>query len=185
MWNGVKRFLMVASVTVNVAFAGIWLAHAIPGSETQVDAAPSPDVAGQPWCPLHQQLDVSDQQWQQIEPRLLEFRESAQSLCQNMSRLRSEVMDLVAMDAPDREAIVVKQEEIRACQRKMQGMVIDQLLAEKDILTTEQGKKLFALLREHGSSGRGGRGGRGGHAGLRGTPEGGAGQMLRAGPEGK
>ncbi len=176
MWNGVKRFLIVASVTVNVAFAGIWLAHALPGSETQVDATSSPEVTGQRWCSLHQQLDVSDKQWQQIEPRLLEFRKSAQSLCQDMSQLRFEVMDLVAMDAPDREAIAAKQEEIRACQRKMQGMVIDQLFAEKDILTAEQEENLFALLREHGR-------GRGGHAGLTGSPRGSVGQMLRDGPE--
>ena len=176
MWNNVKRFLITASVALNIAFVGVWLAHAVPVGLAQEEKTAASAATPRIWCPLHEQLHVSEEQWDQIEPRLKKFRESAQSVAGKIGRYRSEVLDLVAMPAPDREAIVAKQEEIRTCQRQMQGMVVDHLLAEKEILTAEQTEQLFALLREHS------RGGRGGHAGLSGTSQRGLGHVLRENP---
>jgi Spy/CpxP family protein refolding chaperone len=99
------------------------------------------------WCPLHRKLGATDQQWQQIEPKLAEFRKSAQGVCQDVARKRGEMIDLIASAQPDRQAIADKQEEILAGQRKMQQLVIEHLLAEKQVLTPEQQVKLFDLLR--------------------------------------
>ena len=176
MWHNIKRFLIVASVTVNIAFVGVWIAHAVPVGTAQGGAAAPPATTRRIWCPLHEQLNVSDEQWKRIEPRLKEFRETAQSVCRHMGTLRSEMLELIAAPTPDRESIAAKQEEIRASQRKMQGLVVDQLLAEKEVLTAEQEQQLFALLREHS-------GGRGGHVGLSGASRGGIGRVLRDGPK--
>jgi Spy/CpxP family protein refolding chaperone len=155
MWRSSKRFLIVASVALNLAFIGVWLAHAIPAGVGE-EVAPSPPVTtGRIWCPLHEQLNVSNEQWEQIEPRLKEFRKSAQSVCRHVSKLRLEVLELIAAPTPDREAIAAKQEEIQAGRRKMQGLMIGHLLAEKEILTPEQEERLFALIREHVGCNRG------------------------------
>jgi Spy/CpxP family protein refolding chaperone len=157
MWRGSKQFLIVGSVALNFAFVVVWLAHAIPAVLGKEDAAMPPKTMERIWCPLHRQLNVSDAQWEQIEPRLKEFRKSAQSVCQNVHKLRQEMLELIAAPTPDREAIAAKQKEIQAGQQKMQGLVIGHLLNEKEILAPEQQKRLFALIREcSGGSMRGG-----------------------------
>jgi len=103
---------------------------------------------GQIWCPLHRRLNVTAEQWQQIEPGLDEFRRKSQSLCADMNRLRAELIDLIAIDEPDRQAIAAKQNQIRDGQRQMQQLVVEHLLAEKEMLTTAQRKTLFDLIRQ-------------------------------------
>jgi Spy/CpxP family protein refolding chaperone len=177
MWHSSKRFLIVGSVALNLAFVGVWLAHAIPAVLDSEGAAAPPKTTGPIWCPLHRQLNVSSEQWEQIEPRLKEFRESAQSVCKHVNKLRREMLELIALPTPEREAIAAKQEEIRAGQRKMQGLVIDHLLAEKEILTAEQEERLFALIREHSGCDRGG------PMMMPGPSHGGIGRVLRDGPQ--
>jgi Spy/CpxP family protein refolding chaperone len=156
MWHSSKRFLVVASVALNVAFVGVWLAHAIPVGLGKEVASPPPATSGRIWCPLHQQLGVSDEQWDQIEPRLKEFQQAALSVCQRVSALRLEMLELIAAPNADREAIAAKQEEIQAGQQKMQELVIGHLLAEKNVLTGEQQERLFALIRQQSGCDQGG-----------------------------
>lgn len=148
MWRNSKPFLIVASVALNVAFVAAWLVHAISaGTGEAVVSAPSTRTS-RIWCPLHEKLDVTDEQWERIEPRLKEFRQSARSGCQHVSKLRGEMVDLIAAPNPDLEAIAAKKREIQAGQQKMQGLVIGHLLAEKEILTAEQEQRLFTMIRE-------------------------------------
>lgn len=149
MWGNSKRFLIVASVTLNLAFVGVWLAHAIPAGMGEEVGAPAAR-SGAIWCPLHQRLDVSPEQWARIEPLLQEFRQAAQSVCQHVSTLRLEMMELIAAPNPNRKAIAAKQAEIQASQGRMQDLVISHLLAEKEILTPEQQERLFTMIREQG-----------------------------------
>jgi Spy/CpxP family protein refolding chaperone len=78
---------------------------------------------------------------------LAEFRKASQAVCADVMRKRGEMIDLLASPQPDREDIAAKQEEILAGQRKMQQLVIEHLLAEKEVLTPEQQRELFDLLR--------------------------------------
>jgi Spy/CpxP family protein refolding chaperone len=57
-------------------------------------------------------------------------------------------MDLLTIPEADEAAIREKQEEILAGQRRMQNLVIDHLLKEKELLSPEQGKKLMQSLCE-------------------------------------
>lgn len=57
-------------------------------------------------------------------------------------------MDLLAMPDVDEEALRSKQKEILAGQQRMQNLVIDHLLEDKEILTAEQTEKLLQLLRD-------------------------------------
>jgi len=163
---------MVASVALNVAFIGVWLGHAIPAG---MGKEPAPAKPGRIWGPLHAQLNVSAAQWEQIEPRLKAFRASAQAVCQQVSQLRLEMLELLAAPRADREAIAAKREEIQAGQGKMQELVIGQLLAEKEILTAEQQQRLFELIRQQSGCDRGGT------LMMSGPSQGGIGRVLRDG----
>jgi len=143
MWKKIAPMLVVLSVALNVAFIGVWAVHTARAHWP----AERPDDDGAVWCPLHRRLNVTDRQWQRIEPRLAAFRRDSQSRRREISRLRGEMIDLIAADEPDRQAIAAKQEEIRAGQQRMQKLVIEHLLAEKEVLTPEQGKELFEMLR--------------------------------------
>jgi Spy/CpxP family protein refolding chaperone len=143
MWKKIAPLLVVLSVTLNVAFIGVWAVHAAR-AHWHVDGTRD----GEMWCPLHRRLNVTDEQWRQIEPRIAEFRRRSQAICADMNRLRTELIDLIAADEPDRQVIAAKQEQIRAGQQQMQRLVIEHLLAEKEVLTAEQQKELFDLIRQ-------------------------------------
>ena len=146
MWNTVKRPLIVASVALNAAFVTVWIVHAVA---CYAHPRESNETTGQQgiWCPLHRELAVTGQQWTQIEPRLREFQAAVGQLTQQVKSLRSEVIDLIAADEPDSEAIRGKQDEILATKRKIQGLVVAHLMAEKEILTPDQQTQLFEMLR--------------------------------------
>ena len=138
--------LIVLSVALNIGFAGVWATHTVAGYWPAGEACGHGNCSGAVWCPLHRKLDVTKEQWQRLEPRLAQFRQAAQAVCQETQRKRAELIDLVAAGT-DRTQIAAKQEEILAGQRQMQGLIIEQLLAEKEVLTGEQQKELFDMIR--------------------------------------
>ena len=81
MWKSAKFFLVVLSVTLNIAFVAVWLAHAARCRHESAKAGVEPEQATMVWCPLHRELGVDRQQWQEIEPRLKEFQASAEANC--------------------------------------------------------------------------------------------------------
>lgn len=143
MWRRSTFYLVSASLGLNLAFVGVWVAHAWPARPAD---QPQPESAI--WCPLHRALQVSPRQWAEIEPRLREFQAAVGELCSQTDVLRSEVIDLIAAEVPDLDAIQAKQEEILTTKRQIQRLVVEHLLAEREVLTPEQQRQLFTMLRE-------------------------------------
>jgi len=142
MWKKATFYLVLASLGLNLAFVGVWVAHAWPAHAAN-QPQPEPEV----WCPLHRALEVTPQQWAEIEPRLQEFQASVGALCSQTDVMRSEVIDLIAAEQPDLAAIRAKQDEILATKQQIQRLVVEHLLAEREVLTLEQQQQLFAMLR--------------------------------------
>ncbi len=178
MWKQIKPAFMLLSMALNLAFVGVWVASAAVSQVESREERCAPGDSASVWCPLHRQLKVSADQWEQIEPRLRAFRASADEISRQNSELRRGIVDQLATPHPDLDIIQAKQGDILAGQRRMQGLVIDQLMTEKKVLTAEQQQRLFEMLRRGmGCDGAGpmlvpGRG-----------PERGLGQVLR--PTGK
>ena len=148
MWKKIAPLLIVLSVALNVAFVGVWAVHAAGahwGGHAPCDHG---DATASIWCPLHTQLGISQEQWKQIEPRLVEFQKASQAICQDVSGKRLELIDLMTAAEPDQAAISAKQEEIFAGQQSMQKLVVAHLLGERQLLTPQQQKQLFDLLRQ-------------------------------------
>ena len=153
MWKNIRLLLILLSVGLNVAFVAIWAAHALPRHMAGPYAAGHGEGV---WCPLHRQLGATQAQWREIEPRLVEFQKSARSICEEVNRARGQMIDLIAAPQPDRESIRGKQEKILECQRRMQELVINHMLNEKEFLTQEQQRELFRMLRQQsGCAGHG------------------------------
>ena len=176
MWKHLKVLLVILSVALNVAFMGVWVSHMAAARMYSDQGRCVPGDSESVWCPLHRELNVTNEQWSQIEPQLRAFRAEADEICSQIQSARAEIIDLLAAPDTDMEVVKAKQENIFAGQRKMQSLVIRQLTAEKEILSHPQQKQLFEMLRNRSGCDR--------HGPLlvpgRGV-EGGVGQTLRMG----
>lgn len=151
MWKKLKFLLVILSVAFNIAFITVWLTHVLAVEKGNNDVQKDKIE-----CPMHRQLGTTEKQWEEIEPNLLEFRKSARSVCEEISRSRTELIDLLAAPEPDLEKIREKREKILTGQNRMQKLVINWLLKEKKILTPDQQKMLFFMLRrQSGCAGHG------------------------------
>ena len=152
MWKTLKPFVVIASAALNVAFVAIWLVHAaVPGG-----FAPEPGERDGVWCPLHRELNVTAEQWTVIEPRLIAFQASVKRLREQVDVMRAEVIDLLAAETPDLDAIHARQEDILATRRAIQATVVEHLLAEKETLSPTQQVRFFEILRERSACGAAG-----------------------------
>ena len=144
MWKKAASLLIVLSVALNVAFMGAWAVRFLRAKWAVGDPSGHSEVQ----CPLHQRLGTDREQWQRIEPVVTALRNESQAVCREVTRVRRELLDLLAAPEPDMQKIAAKQEEILAGQRRMQELVIRHILAEKQLLTPEQSRELFDLLRQ-------------------------------------
>ncbi len=147
MWPKLKPLLIILSVGLNVAFVGSWAVHRLCACSARPPAVADSGCAGCVRCPLHRELGTTELQWRQIEPLQASFRDSSRALCRHLQTLRAELIDLVAASDVDRAALMMKQEEILSQQRRMEDLVVEHLLAEKQLLTPEQRVKLFDMMR--------------------------------------
>jgi len=141
--------ILVASLALNVAFVASWAGYRLSreSADDRGQVLPT-DEKDEIWCPLHRSLNVSKEQWQQLEPRLLEFRNTSQRICGQVNEKRGEMIDILSSLDPDRQAIADKQKEILAAQQKMQQLVIEHLLFEKSVLNPRQQEEFFQLFRQ-------------------------------------
>ena len=137
----VKPLLAILSVTLNGAFIAAYLSHRQPSDAHSTEHMQSSG------CAYLDNLKLSPDQRTTILARLEAFRESSDQQCKEISKLRHDLIDLLAAKEPNMAEIKAKQEEILAGHRKMQEMVVAQLLAEKSNLNPEQQEALFHLIR--------------------------------------
>lgn len=147
MWNNLRKPLFALSVGLNLAFIAMWLVHSLSAPVNMGDLSPSVIDSAVPSA-LHREIGVTEEQWQKIEPLVLDFRENASIQRQKISTLRGQLMDLLTMPNVDEAAIRQTQEEILAGQRRMQNLVIDHLLKEREFLSPEQRKRLMQSICE-------------------------------------
>jgi len=152
MWKKMKTvtLILIFSVALNTAFGTMWAIYRLPAHFGCAGHKGDSHAKSCVSCPLHRKLGTSKKQWQEIEPRLAEFKTSSQAVCRELDQLRKELIDLIAAPETDFEAIRAKQDEILTGQRRMQELLISHLLAEKEMLTPQQQKTLFDMIRQQG-----------------------------------
>ena len=170
-----RNWLMfiLLSAALNVAFVATWAVHAMP-ERIKSDPAESTEIEmreGMRW--MHQRLGAGPEQTRRMEMRMGRFNERRHEISEDMRELQTELIDLIAADETDMQAIENVQERILDHQRKMQRLVVSNLLAEKEDLTPEQREAFFRMLRMR-SPGQGGA--------MRGRTEGQLDDRPRGGP---
>jgi Spy/CpxP family protein refolding chaperone len=137
----IKALGVVFSVALNLAFLGAFAYHRAVGVESHTGPAAA---AG----PVFEQLELTPAQRQAFQAHREEFQRLLGRLGGELKLLQMELINLVSAPTPDRGAIVAKQKEIRRIQASIQSEVIDHLLAESALLSSEQRPRFFRLLRE-------------------------------------
>ena len=95
----------------------------------------------------YEDLDLSQDQRVRIEAGRDRFLSALNDTGDRIIAKHLELMDLIAADPIDQQAIDAKFQEIDTTQHSMQNLVIAHLLEDKQILTAEQRTKFFALLK--------------------------------------
>ncbi|MFW5966422.1 MAG: Spy/CpxP family protein refolding chaperone [Persicimonas sp.] len=141
----IRPLLIVFSVGFNIAFVSVWAVHTFGGH----GGAGCTGDASEAACPLERELGISEAQKEELKPIQKKFRTSRGELCQTIRRHRIALLEELESADPDQEAIEAARNEIAAHQRQMQQLVIDHLLAEKEVLDPDQQREFFDRLRSH------------------------------------
>ena len=144
MWRRTVPFLFVFSVALNVAFLGFWGARSLHG-ETEPVFPEEPGCSVE--CQLHRDLGMNEAEWEALKPLLRDFARDRCRICCRLDEARAELLEAIALEDPDLETVVARQDEIQMLQRKMQDLIVRQLIQQKEVLTPDQQKKIFGFFR--------------------------------------
>ncbi|MGI5862047.1 MAG: Spy/CpxP family protein refolding chaperone [Myxococcales bacterium] len=106
-------------------------------------------------------LDLQPEQRERIKAMRAEMAERAAPVREMVKAKKAELRTLWMADAPDRNAILAKQEEILRLRRELRVARVDHRLALLQVLTPEQRAELIKRMedgpkqRRHGKHGRG------------------------------
>ena len=110
-------------------------------------------------------IDLNDEQRRQVEDIRRDFLPKVAGIRQSLRDNRLKLNDLLFAEMPDKKLIAEKSNEISALQAKLEQEVIDHILQEKNLLSPEQKKEFYKVIRaefekgglgvhgEHGQSG--------------------------------
>jgi Spy/CpxP family protein refolding chaperone len=96
----------------------------------------------------YEDLDLTADQRIQLEAGRNRFLRAINETGDRIIEKHLELMDLIAAEPTDRQAIEGKFHEIHSIQQSMQSNVMGHLLEDKEILTPAQRTKFFTLLKE-------------------------------------
>jgi Spy/CpxP family protein refolding chaperone len=96
---------------------------------------------------VYEELDLSKEQLGQIQNMRQHFLRAIDEIGDRILRREIELMDLVAADPVDRQAVEAKSQEIHALQQSMQQRVVEHLLGNKQLLNPVQRTKFFTVLK--------------------------------------
>ncbi len=140
MKKNLKTLAIIFSVVLNIVFIGSYFYH-------KSDLFPLTGHQANHNRLLYEELNLSLEQLDKIEPIRDRFHAFLDQQGHAIKERRLELIDLLARENPDRKEIDDKQKKIRTLQGQMQAKVIDHLLEESRIFTTEQRKKFFEIIK--------------------------------------
>jgi len=140
MKNNFKILAVTFSVALNIVFIGSYFYH-------ESSLSPLSGRQGEHDHPLYEELNLGRDQLDRFKPLRDSFHAFVNEQGRKIKAKQLGLVDLLAKEKPDRRAIDAQQEEIQSLQRQMQASVIDHLLEESRIFTTEQRQRFFALIK--------------------------------------
>jgi hypothetical protein len=144
MWRRLRPIIFGLSLAINLALIGAWSFHRLRGT-CQRKALPAAPPAA-----LTQRIGVTGTRAAQIEGVLDRFRDGMRERCRHIEALRRELLELVAAETVQADAVTAAREAMLAAQAEAQQQVLAHLVDLKQILEPEEQQRLFDLLRSHG-----------------------------------
>jgi Spy/CpxP family protein refolding chaperone len=144
MKENFKTILFVASITLNLAFVGTYLAYKLP--------SPTKGPPAGPMRPLFLDLDLAPEQLTRFQVERDRFRAQLQELGQEIRTKQIELIDLLSAAPSAQQVIEDKQAEIQRLQGAVQDRVITHFLEASTHLAPAQRARFFELVRQRISS---------------------------------
>ncbi len=136
----VKSLVLWVSIALNLAFVGAYGYHRLAGMDPSGGG-----TASEPR--LDDQLGLNPDQQERFARGHAAFLDLLAEVGAEIKQRHLELIDRIAQEPTDREAIHRAQEQIRAQQRHLQAEVVDNLLEEAAVLTPEQRRLYFARIK--------------------------------------
>ncbi|MEW6108048.1 MAG: periplasmic heavy metal sensor [Nitrospirota bacterium] len=92
-------------------------------------------------------IELTEDQKRQVEEIRKGFLPEVAGVRQALRQKRLELSDLLFAEDPDMQAIEAKSMDISNLQRELEKKVIDHILQEKELLSSEQKKQFYAVIR--------------------------------------
>ncbi len=92
-------------------------------------------------------IELTEDQKRQVEEIRKGFLPEVAEVRQALRQKRLELSDLLFAEDPDMQAIEAKSMDISNLQRELEKKVIDHILQEKELLSPEQEKHFYAVIR--------------------------------------
>ena len=141
MKEKLKTLAIIFSVVLNISFIGSYYYHK-SGLNFMADRHVNHNHL------LYEELNLSHEQLDRFGPLRDKFHAFVNEQAWKIKAKRLELIDLLAKEPPDHQAINAKRREIQTLQHEMQTKVIAHLLKEGSLFTLEQREKFFALIKE-------------------------------------
>lgn len=140
MRRNLTTLAIIFSVVLNLAFVGSYLYHELAPRFLPPPRADRDRL-------IFEELNLSPDQLAKFLPLRDRFHAFLRQQGQAVKDRQLELIGLLAGKNPARSAVDAKQAEIRELQHEMQTRVIDHLFEESKILTPDQRRDFFALIR--------------------------------------
>jgi len=92
-------------------------------------------------------ITLTEEQKRQVEDIRRDFLPKVAGIRQSLRDNRLKLNDLLFSEAPDEKLIAEKSNEISALQARLEQEVIDHILQEKNLLSPEQKKEFYQVIR--------------------------------------
>ncbi|GEM_PF-5950773 len=143
MFSRKKQIMFLASIALNVIlisalaiyflFAVILLPHEPPQRD---------------WLEFYfEELNISEEQWEELRPLVESYRENWTKKCMEITHYRRELLTRLEHNQPIDELL----NRVVEGQREMQEIVLNHIDSQRPILTDEQERRYFEILRRHTS----------------------------------
>lgn len=147
--------VLIASLCLNVGFiAAAVLRQAQP-------PRPGPGPGGPPPFRMEERLELTEAQRRAVDEAREELRERLDAARAELRREHARLGELLAVEAPDRQAIDAQLNKVAEVQRRSQELVINHILSVQTRLDPDQRQVFRDSLLGQVLGGRGPRGGRG------------------------
>ena len=147
MRNKLLLVILALSLGLNVAFVSTCAVRQFGGGGCIARRPPTKGHNEEIWSLLHRELGVTKKQWEKIEPHLREFQRKLRARHKRIQKVRNGMLEVLSAPEVDRKAIEKQQKKVLRAFRKTQDLVLEHILTERKLLTPEQQKKLFDMLR--------------------------------------